>query len=52
LVDRNGDVSIAALGLVAVTGMAVAWGSRAMGERILPHVFQTKIAGVDSKFLL
>jgi hypothetical protein len=32
-------VSITALALVAVTGMAVAWGSRAMGERILPHVF-------------
>ena len=46
------QVSIAALGLVAVTGMAVAWGSRAMGERILPHVFQTQIAGVDSKLLM
>jgi len=45
-------VSITALGLVAVTGMAVAWGSRAMGERILPHVFQTQIAGVDSKLLM
>ena len=45
-------VSITALGLIAVTGMAVAWGSRAMGERILPHVFQTQIAGVDSKFLM
>lgn len=45
-------VSIAALGLVAVTGMAVAWGSRAMGERILPHVFQTQIAGIDSKLLM
>ena len=32
--------------------MAVAWGSRAMGERILPHVFQTQIAGVDSKLLM
>jgi len=45
-------VSITALGLVAVTGMAVAWGSRAMGERILPHVFQTQIAEVDSKLLM
>lgn len=45
-------VSITALGLVAVTGMAVAWGSRGMGERILPHVFQTQIAGVDSKLLM
>ena len=45
-------VSITALGLIAVTGMAVAWGSRAMGERILPHVFQTQIAGVDSKLLM
>ena len=45
-------VSITALGLVAVMGMAVAWGSRAMGERILPHVFQTQIAGVDSKLLM
>jgi hypothetical protein len=45
-------VSITALGLVAVTGMAVAWGSRAMGERILPHVLQTQIAGVDSKLLM
>lgn len=45
-------VSITALGLVAVTGMAVAWGSRAMGERILPHVFQTQIAAVDSKLLM
>jgi len=45
-------VSITALALVAVTGMAVAWGSRAMGERILPHVFQTQIAGVDSKLLM
>jgi MFS family permease len=32
--------------------MAVAWGSRAIGERILPHVFQTEIAGVDSKLLM
>jgi len=45
-------VSITALGLVAVTGMAVAWGSRAMGERVLPHVFQTQIAAVDSKLLM
>ncbi|MEG4940174.1 hypothetical protein [Microcoleus sp. F4-D5] len=45
-------VSITALGLTAVTGMAVAWGTRAMGERILPHVFQTQIADVDSKFLM
>jgi hypothetical protein len=45
-------VSITALGLVAVTGMAAAWGSRAMGEQMLPHVFQTKIAGVDSKLLM
>ncbi len=45
-------VSITALGLVSVTGMAVAWGSRAMGEGILPHVFQTQIAGVDSKLLM
>lgn len=45
-------VSLPALGLVAVTGMAVAWGSRAMGERILPHVFQTQIGGVDTKLLM
>jgi hypothetical protein len=45
-------VSIAALGVVVLTGIAVAWGSRAMGERILPHVFQTQIAGVDSKLLM
>ena len=32
--------------------MAAAWGSRAMGERILPHVFQTQIAGIDSKLLM
>ncbi len=45
-------VSIAPLGLVVLTGMSVAWGSRAMGERILPHVFQTQITGVNSKLLM
>lgn len=45
-------VSIMPLGLIAVTGMAVAWGSRAMGERILPHVFQTQIADVNVKLLM
>jgi MFS family permease len=44
--------AIAPLALIVLTGIAVAWGSRAMGERILPHVFQTQIAGVDTKFLM
>ncbi|WP_377478000.1 MAG: hypothetical protein P2A85_05560 [Microcoleus anatoxicus] len=48
----SGAVSIKALGLVALTGMAVAWGTRAMGERILPHVFKTQIVGVDAKLLM
>ncbi|MDQ2097821.1 MAG: MFS transporter [Tychonema bourrellyi B0820] len=45
-------MAIAPLGVIVLTGIAVAWGSRAMGERILPHVFQTQIAGVDSKLLM
>lgn len=44
--------AIAPLALIALTGMSVAWGSRAMGERILPHVFQTQIVGVDPKLLI
>ena len=39
-------VSITALGLVAVTGMAVAWGSLAMGERILPMFSKLKSRGL------
>lgn len=45
-------VSILPLGLIAVTGMAVAWGTRAMATRILPDVFQTQIAGADLKLLM
>jgi hypothetical protein len=45
-------VSILSLGLIAITGMAVAWGSRAMAERILPDVLATQIPGIDIKLLM
>ena len=45
-------VSIWSLGLIAITGMAVAWGSRAMAERILPDVLATQIPGIDIKLLM
>ena len=45
-------VSILSLGLIAITGMAVAWGSRAMAERILPDVLATQIPGIDTKLLM
>lgn len=45
-------IAIAPLALIALTGMSVAWGSRAMGERILPHVFIPHIIGVDPKLLM
>jgi hypothetical protein len=45
-------VSILSLCLIAITGMAVAWGSRAMAERILPDVLATQIPGIDIKLLM
>jgi hypothetical protein len=45
-------VSILSLGLIAITGMAVAWGSRAMAERILPDVLATQMPGIDIKLLM
>ncbi|NJK67035.1 MAG: SLC45 family MFS transporter [Microcoleus sp. CSU_2_2] len=45
-------ISILSLALIAVTGMAVAWGSRAMAERILPDVLATQIPGIDIKLLM
>lgn len=45
-------VSILSLGLIAATGASVAWGTRAMAERILPAVLETQIAGADAKLLM
>jgi hypothetical protein len=45
-------VSILSVGLIAATGAAVACGTRAMAERILPHVLATQIGGVEVKLLM
>ncbi|NJM60551.1 MAG: SLC45 family MFS transporter [Oscillatoriales cyanobacterium RU_3_3] len=45
-------VSIWALGLIAATGASVAWGTRALLERILPVVLETQIAGANVKLLM
>jgi hypothetical protein len=45
-------VSILALGLIAATGGAVAWGTRAMAERILPAILETQFAGANAKLLM
>jgi hypothetical protein len=50
--EMSDRISILPLGLIAFTGMAVAWGSRAMAERILPDVLATQIPGIDIKLLM
>ncbi|MGL5061629.1 MAG: MFS transporter [Microcoleus sp.] len=45
-------VSILAVALIALTGAAVAWGTRAMAERILPAVLETQFAGANVKLLM
>lgn len=48
----NQPLSIPALGLIAVTGMSIACGTRLMLGEILPKVLETQIVGIDVKLLL
>ncbi|CBN54261.1 MULTISPECIES: hypothetical protein [Kamptonema] len=48
----NQPLSIPALGLIAVTGMSIACGTRLMLGEILPKVLETQIGGTDVKLLL
>ena len=48
----NQPLSIPALGLIAVTGMSIACGTRLMLGEILPKVLETQIGGTDVKLVL
>ncbi|HLO51117.1 MAG TPA: hypothetical protein VK211_22070 [Kamptonema sp.] len=51
-ITANQKISIPLLGLIGVTGMSIAWGTRLMLGEIFPKVLKTQIADADVKLLM